>query len=159
MLILLVVVLAGIWNGGSSVTRVMVMGFGIALVTIYGYRAFQTSEYLYTEGLGYTSRQWHGSEAIAMVEDFRDRTIYTNAVPAIYFWTGRTADYMVGLERVKQSLEDDCAVLIVFDSIELWLYHTTREEVAEGLQVVERDIADLYYHPRCTEELQADFDF
>jgi hypothetical protein len=156
MLILLVVALAKVWSAGSRVGRGLLVGFLVVFIALYGFRSFRTVKRLYEDGLGYTSRAWHGSDIIATVENLEDTKVYTNAIPAIYFWTGRTVYSMRGLESVKQSLEADCAVLVVFDSIELWLFGTTQEEVAEGLTRLERDIGDVYYHPRCTEELQAE---
>jgi hypothetical protein len=159
MLILLVAGLAKVWNTESQTLRGLVVVFVIVFGGFYSYRAAQTEKYLYEEGLGYTSRAWHGSDAIAAVERLEGTKIYTNAVPAIYFWTGRTPYSMHGIEAVKQSLKEDCAVLVVFDSIELWLFGTTREEVSEGLQRLERDIADVYFHPQCSNELQTKLDY
>lgn len=156
LLLLLPVLLAWLWSSGHQIIRGVIVSLGLFFVFLYGFRAVDTVTYMYEEGFGYTSRQWHGSEAIALVESMESRDVYTNAIPAIYFWTGRTVRTMHGLRETKAHLESDCAALIVFDSIPLSLFDVTREEVVENLMFIERDIADLYFHPSCEDEILED---
>lgn len=158
LLILVVVALARVCESDSVLLRRGVPAVCGLLVAFYAYRTIDTVGYLYREGLGYTSRGWHGSDAIALVRRLDERTIYTNAVPAIYFWTGRTVNSMRHLETVKPALQSECAVLIVFDSIPLSLFDVTQQQVAEGLRRQERDLADVYYHPDCAAELAPTLD-
>jgi 4-amino-4-deoxy-L-arabinose transferase-like glycosyltransferase len=156
LLVLLPVLLARLWSGGQQIIRGLVLALGAMLVFLYANRAVNIVTYMIEEGFGYTSRQWHGSEAIAMVKSMEDRDIYTNAIPAIYFWTGRTVRPLHRLQDTKARLESDCAAIVVFDSIPFSLFGVTREEVSENLRHIDRDIADLYFHPACEDEIVAD---
>lgn len=153
VVILVVVLLARVWESETVLVRRGVLAVCGLLLAFYAYRTVDSVGYLYREGLGYTSRGWHGSDAIDLVQRLGDRKIYTNAVPAIYFWTGRTVNSMRHFETVRPALQTECSVLIVFDSIPLSLFDLTQEQVAKGLRRQERDLADVYFHPDCAGEL------
>jgi len=50
-------------------------------------------------------------------------------------------------------LQEECGILIVFDSIPLDLFNLTQDQVAVGLVVERTSIADIYSSPSCATQL------
>ena len=125
----------------------------IAVSGLYLSRAYSSVGYMYREGFGYTSRGYHESPAVALAQRVTSHPIFTNAVPALYYWTGRVPYSIVPIAETRRRLQEECGILIVFDSIPLDLFNLTRDEVAGGLLLQRTSIADIYSSPSCVTQL------
>lgn len=133
--------------------RMLVVIATAALFLTYGIRSNRTVRTLVQEGSGYSSRVYHESPTIAILQEVGDREIYSNAPAAIYFWAGRVTYGMRNLQRAKEAVIQRCGLLVAFHWIPLELYATSHAEVADGLLVDQKSDADIFYAQACGPEL------
>lgn len=106
------------------------------------------------DGLGYAGRWWRESELVVFVGGLDAATpIYTNELDAVYLLTGRQAyqipirwdpvqaapraDYESQLDRFRESILRQGAVLVLFDSLSTQqAFFPSEEELSEGLRLV-----------------------
>ena len=153
LILALVVVLTRLWRTNRRIGPAFAVALFIAVAGLYLSRTYSTVGTLYREGSGYTSRGYHESPAIALAQRFAGHPIFTNAVPALYYWTGRVPYSIDPLAETKRRLQEECGILIVFDSIPLDLFNLTQDQVAVGLVVERTSIADIYSSPSCATQL------
>jgi hypothetical protein len=111
---------------------------------------------LRTDGQGYASRAWQQSELIQWVRELPpEPAIYSNELDALYLQTGRQAfqvpirwdpvreqprqDYPEQLAAMRRRLQDEGAILVLFDTIAgQQAFLPTQEVLSEGLVEVYR---------------------
>ena len=125
-----------------------------ALLLLYAGRAYRMASLLYEEGVGYTSRGYHESSTIDLLRVLRDRPIFTNAVPAVYFATGKVPYSITPLDNARERADAECGLLVVFHSMPLDLFGLTPSQVAEGQLLDAHPDAEVYYSASCTTELE-----
>lgn len=104
--------------------------------------------YRHREGLGFTSREWRESETVRIVKALPSQmAIYSNAADACYLFTKRealrlpakydptgariNADFAPQMAKVSDELNNNHAVVIVFDRITWRSYLPDRSELEE----------------------------
>ena len=125
----------------------------LALVGLYAGRTHRVVKWLYEEGAGYTARGFHESSTIALLQRLDDRPVFTNAVPAVYFWTGRIPYTITPLGTARERVTAECGLLVVFHSIPLDLFGVTEPQVSEGMLIEAYSDAEAYYAPICSSQL------
>jgi hypothetical protein len=102
-------------------------------------------------GRGYASARDHVSETYAYLRNRPDIPIYSNAFAAIYFWTGRVTNPIPSPDKIpamKADMRENGAYLVIFDSIPMELYGTTREEITMDLvEQIQLSEATIYRSP------------
>ncbi len=151
VMILLIYALSGLWNSRRAVLRATVGVVSLGLVILYAYRGIELGDLLYKQGLGYASRGWHRSDTLQLLRSRSGTPIYSNASAAIYLWTGVVSQPTVNAELMRQAAQENCALIVVFDSIPLELYGVSEAEIAPGLEKDRKRDATIYAHPACSE--------
>jgi hypothetical protein len=102
------------------------------------------------QGLGLSTPGWHHSETIAALASFVNVPVYTNDIPAIYFYTGQMAafipvrenpaegevrgDYEGSLARMHREMRRSNGILVLFGSdIRNRLHSSNLEDLTKGL--------------------------
>jgi 4-amino-4-deoxy-L-arabinose transferase-like glycosyltransferase len=152
--------LAGAEAIGSGARREWLqVGIGLAVIGFIGltlYRGGAAVARLRTDGQGYASRAWQQSELIQWVRELPPGpAIYSNELDALYLQTGRQAfqvpirwdpvreqprqDYPEQLAAMRRRLQDEGAILVLFDTIAgQQAFLPTQEVLSEGLVEVYR---------------------
>jgi hypothetical protein len=102
-------------------------------------------------GRGYASARDHISETYAYLRNKPDIPIYSNAMAAVYFWTGRDTQPIpssAGLAGMRADMQQTGAFMVIFDSIPVELYQVTLAELTEGLvEQIRLSEATIYKYP------------
>ncbi len=114
-------------------------------------RSYQTVQSFHAVGRGYASARDHISETYAYLRNRPNTPIYSNAAVAIYFWTGRITypiPSSAGVAAMQADMKKTGALLVIFDSIRVELYGSTREELTRGLvEQIRLSEATIYRAP------------
>jgi Dolichyl-phosphate-mannose-protein mannosyltransferase len=114
-------------------------------------RSVQMVQSYHETGRGYASARDHVSETYAYLRNRPEIPVYSNAWVAIYFWTGRVTDPIPssgGIAAMKADMSHTGAYLVIFDSIPVELYGSTREELTHGLiEEIRLSEATIYRSP------------
>jgi hypothetical protein len=138
-LILLVSVLAMLWQLGGKFPKAFVATMGVLLVFVYAYRAQDIVRYLYTNGIGYSSARWHESETISYLNAHPDVPVMSTGDVGVYFWTGRLPLRLSSdLPTVRKFLIDSRGYLVIIDSMPPEMYGMNSDTLTEGLHLVAR---------------------
>lgn len=123
----------------------LTIGLVIAgLFALLGARALYTIQFLYREGLGYSSQRWHVSETIAYLNRFPETPVMATGASGIYFRTGRRPTDIPRknhLAQVNDFLCETDGLLVTIDSMPADLYGIDHAELTEGL-LVEYDFSE-----------------
>ena len=150
-LILLMALLARLWAGrGAAFRSVIVIGC-LYLLFVNGARSIETVNSYHGSGRGYSGARNHVSETYAYLRKRPDIPVYSNAMAAIYFWTGRDT-YPIppsaGVEKMKADMKQTGAFLVIFDSIPVELYLVSQDELTWGLvEQIRLSEATIYKYP------------
>jgi hypothetical protein len=149
LLLLLISGLASAWKAGGRLVKTLSWALAASYLAFYGFRAFKLTQVLYQFGFGYQNRGWRNSEGIQFARQHEDIPIYSNASAAVYFWTGRVTAPIGDLTAMRAEMHQDCAVVIVFDSIPLSLYHVSQVQLGEGMLSRRYNDSEVYLSPAC----------
>jgi hypothetical protein len=149
--ILLVWFLAMQWNNKKwlefSIIAILCM---MVLITNLS-RSAQMVQSYHELGRGYASARNHISETYAYLRNRPEIPIYSNAFAGIYFWTDRVTNPLPPSSEIpamKAKMQETGAYLVIFDSIPVELYGTTREELIQGLvEQIRLSEATIYRFP------------
>jgi 4-amino-4-deoxy-L-arabinose transferase-like glycosyltransferase len=150
-LILLVWILEKIWNFKRWLAYGIVAIVSLMLLFTNLARSTEMVQNYHAVGRGYASARDHVSETYAYLRNRPDVPIYSNAFTGIYFWTNRMTNPLPspgGISAMKESMKQTGAYLVLFDSIPVELYGTTRDELTQGLlEVIRLSEATIYKSP------------
>jgi hypothetical protein len=146
-----------VWFSGELWREKQWIGLGIMvmlslmfLITNFT-RSTQMVRSYHEVGRGYASARDHVSETYAYLRNRPDIPIYSNAFAAVYFWTGRVTNPIPPPDKIpamKADMQQNGAYLVIFDSIPMELYGTTREEITRGLvEQIQLSEATIYRSP------------
>lgn len=133
LVILIVSLLSDFWSSQKRWLQVIAVGIAIAFLGFYGLRAAGLAPRLHNIGLGLARKGWHNSDTLQAVRALPPVPLYTNSPAAIYLWTGRSAYPIDDTQQMRQSMQQDGAVLVLFNSISLDLFNTSLEALTQGL--------------------------
>lgn len=150
-LVMIFATMAGPWKRGERLGMSLFVVISLAFLVTNITRSVQLVQSYHQEGRGYASARDHISETYAYLRNRPDIPIYSNAFAAIYFWTDRVT-YPIpdstGIAAMKADMKKTGAYLVIFDSIRVELYGTTREELTEGLvEQIRLSEATIYHSP------------
>jgi hypothetical protein len=135
-LILLIWILNNQWNKKKWFKLGILMILGLAFLITNGSRSVQMVQSYHEVGRGYASRRDHISETYAYLRKRPDIPIYSNAFAALYFWIDRVTYALPSPSKIpamKEDMRRSGAYLVIFNSIPVELYGTTRDELTQGL--------------------------
>jgi hypothetical protein len=150
-LILLMVLLGKLWKERGVLLRSALLIGCLYLLFVNGTRSIDMVQSYHELGRGYASARDHISETYAYLRTRPEIPVYSNALAAVYFWTGRDT-YPIppssGVDEMKADMEKTGAYLVIFDSIPVELYLVTKDELTSGLvEQIRRSEATIYRHP------------
>ena len=150
-LILLAWFLAQVWQHNKAIGYGLI-GITCAILIVTNLtRSVQMVQSYHETGRGYASARDHISETYAYLRNRPDIPVYSNAWVAIYFWTGRVTNPIPssgGIAAMKADMSHTGAYLVLFDSIPVELYGSTREELTQGLaEEIRLSEATIYRSP------------
>jgi 4-amino-4-deoxy-L-arabinose transferase-like glycosyltransferase len=150
-MILFVWMLAKLWNYKRWFTYGVVVILSLTVLVTNFTRSTQMVKSYHEVGRGYASAREHMSETYAYLRNRPDIPIFSNAFAGIYFWTGRVTDPIPSpseIAAMKEKMKQTGAFLVIFDSIPVELYGTTREELTQGLvEQIRLSEATIYRSP------------
>lgn len=150
-IILLVWMVSELWERKKWIElSILVVICLLFLITNLTRSAAMVKNY-HEDGRGYASARDHISETYAYLRNRPDIPIYSNAFAAIYFWIGRVTHALpppAEISAMKEDMQRNGAYLVIFDSIPVELYGTTREELTKGLvEQIQLSEATIYRSP------------
>ena len=147
--------LAMLWQQKAVVLKVISIVITIALLFSFSEDTIGQVKALSEDGQGFASSGWQESPTVALVDKYRDRTIYTNKPTALYILINKPAyillsptnpatglpreDYPEFVNNVRQSIADGRALLVIFDYVPLMADPEETEWIADfsaGLPVL-----------------------
>ena len=150
-LILLMGFFARLWNRNKWLGSGFVIGLCLVIVITNLTRSAQMVQSYHELGRGYASARDHISETYAYLRNRPDIPIYSNAFAGIYFWTGRVTNPLPSpgeIPAMKIAMHQSGAYLVIFNSIPVELYGTTRDELTQGLvEQIRLSEATIYRSP------------
>jgi hypothetical protein len=150
-LILLVWILEKIWKIKRWLAYGIVVLISLIMLVTNLTRSTEMVQSYHIEGRGYASARDHISETYAYLRNRPDIPIYSNAFAAIYFWTGRVTNTLpppIEIAAMKENMKKTGSYLVLFDSIPVELFGTTREELTAGLvEQIKLSEATIYRSP------------
>ena len=122
------------------------LALSLVLVSLNMVRATSFAIHRHQNGIGYTSREWINSETIAYLRSQSEgRMVYSNAIDAIHFLTGREAlrvpakfdpttrknnpDFERSIGEMRNELIQNRAVLLYLDNVTWRRYLPSKEEL------------------------------
>jgi len=150
-LILLAWFFAQVWRQKNVIGYILIGVTCAILIMTNLTRSVQMVQSYHETGRGYASARDHVSETYAYLRNRPDIPVYSNAWVAIYFWTGRVTNPIPssgGIAAMKADMSHTGAYLVIFDSIPVELYGSTREELTQGLaEEIRLSEATIYRSP------------
>jgi hypothetical protein len=150
-LILLVWFFAREWNHNKWLGFSVIVVLSLVIIITNLTRSAQMVQSYHEVGRGYASARDHISETYAYLRNRPNIPIYSNAFAALYFWIDRVTNPLPSpneIPAMKADMHQTGAYLVIFDSIPVELYGTTREEVTQGLvEQIRLSEATIYYSP------------
>jgi hypothetical protein len=150
-MILLVWILEKIWHYKRWLAYAFVIIVSSMLMVTNLTRSTEMVQSYHAVGRGYASTRDHVSETYAYLRNRPEIPVYSNAFTGIYFWTDRVTNPIPAPDEIpamKESMKVTGAYLVLFDSIPVELYGTTREELTQGLvEVIRLSEATIYRSP------------
>lgn len=136
LLILLLAFLGAVWQRAKL--RPLVVAALLAFFAFYAYRAIDLIPRLYQTGIGFSRKGWHNSQTLQAVRSLPQTAIFSNSPAAIYMWTDRPAYSIADQSLMRRQMQQNGAVLVIFNSVSLNLYDITFEELTQGLTEVDK---------------------
>ena len=148
ILILIVAYLAGLWRSNLAWLRLGVIGFSALFMAFYLYRSVDLVPRLHQVGLGFARKNTANSPTLQAVRSLPQVPLYSNSPAAIYMWTDRPAYSIGNLSEMRQTMHDQHAILVLFNSVSLDLYKVDEKDLLSGL-VLLKEFKDgaLYEYP------------
>jgi hypothetical protein len=150
-LILLVWIFASGWNNKKWLEYTSIVLFSLVFIITNLARSAPMVQSYHEVGRGYASARDHISETYAYLRNRPNTPIFSNAFTAIYFWTDRVTNPIPSPNEIpgmKADMHQTGAYLVIFDSIPVELYGTTREELTQGLvEQIRLSEATIYRSP------------
>jgi 4-amino-4-deoxy-L-arabinose transferase-like glycosyltransferase len=150
-LILMMVLFAKLWSWRGVWVRAFLVMACLFLLVVNSTRSLEMVRSYHENGRGYASARDHISETYAYLRNKPDIPIYSNAMAAVYFWTGRDTQPIpssAGLAEMKADMQQTGAFMVIFDSIPVELYQVTLAELTEGLvEQIRLSEATIYKYP------------
>ncbi len=137
-LMLVMQLLAHLWNSGGQFRHVILTGCALILLGTYAYRAALLVPRLHETGLGFARKSMHTSPILAAVRAMPQTPLFSNSPAAITMWTGLPAYGIPTLDEMRQRMANEGALLVVFDAVSLDLYNTNLIDLTQGLEMVEQ---------------------
>jgi 4-amino-4-deoxy-L-arabinose transferase-like glycosyltransferase len=154
-LLLVMGFLAMMWQQKAVILKVLSIVITIALLFSFSEDTIKQVQALSEDGQGFASSGWQESPTIALVDKYRDRTVYTNKPTALYILINKPAyillsptnpatglprqDYPEFVNNVRQSIADGRALLVIFDYVPLMADPEEKEWITDfsaGLPVL-----------------------
>lgn len=154
--LLLIVKSAQTWweNNPSKPFKIAALAVALLVIAIHGYRGVQEVRTIHREGLGLATRQWATSPTLRHIRGLPTVPIFTNDIPAIYFYTQRNAafipirinpadarprqDYIEQLEAMRTAMREKGAILVILGPNPWMRINPTEfETLTLGLSVIE----------------------
>jgi hypothetical protein len=154
-LLSMLLVVAAIARGLRSRTalfRAVSLTLGILLLCFNVYRGQGLVRGLARNGQGFASRAWQESETIEFIRELPDIPLYSNEIQAIYFLSGRIAsfipvpqepstggeraDYIDRLDRMRQRVHAEGAILVLFGGNPPRVDPDTLRDLTSGLTLL-----------------------
>jgi len=150
-IILLVWLVSELWKRKKWIECGILVGICLLfLITNFTRSAVMVNSYN-EDGRGYASARDHISETYAYLRNRPDIPIYSNAFTAIYFWIGRVTNPLPPPSKIpamKEDMQRNGSYLVIFDSIPVELYGTTKDEITRDLvEVIRLSEATIYRSP------------
>ncbi len=150
-LILLAWIYSELWNRKRWLEFGIITALSLMFLITNLTRSGQMVRNYHEVGRGYASARDHVSETYTYLRNRPDIPIYSNAFAAIYFWTGRVTNPIPSPDNIpamKADMKENGAYLVIFDSIPMELYGTTREEITKDLvEQIQLSEARIYRSP------------
>lgn len=150
-LVLIVCLFAWQWHPSRWISISLIILLSLVITVTNLTRSIQMVQSYHEVGRGYASARDHISETYAYLRNRPSIPVYSNAFAAIYFWTGRVTNPIPsssGIIAMKEDMKQTGAFLVIFDSIRVELYGTTREELIQGLvEQIRLSEATIYRSP------------
>jgi hypothetical protein len=150
-LILTMVLFVKLWSGRRVGVRAFLVMACLLLLVVNSTRSLEMVRSYHENGRGYASARDHISETYAYLRNKPDIPIYSNAMAAVYFWTGRDTQPIpssAGLAEMRADMQQTGAFMVIFDSIPVELYQVTLAELTEGLvEQIRLSEATIYRYP------------
>lgn len=135
LLILLLAFLSSVWRRPGM--RSLVAAALVLLFGFYAYRTFDLVPQLYKTGIGFSRKGWHNSQTLQAVRNLPQTPIFSNSPAAITMWTDRPAYSIADQNLMRLKMQQNGAVLVIFNSVSLNLYDVTFEDLTQGLTQVD----------------------
>lgn len=150
-LILILWLFVRLWGKNRRLVTGIILVISMIIMVTNLTRSVQLVNSLHEVGSGYAAARDYISETYAYLRNRPDTPIYSNAFAGIYFWTGRVT-YAIpqpsDIPAMKADMHKSGALLVIFDSIPVELYGTTREELTQGLvEQIRLSEATIYRSP------------
>jgi hypothetical protein len=164
VLFLAVLVLSQWWEVVSRQVRVFIVLISAAILIAQAHQAYQTYERLRAEPQGYAGSFYRNSETLDYVRRLPGVPIFTNDLPAVYFWAQRIgvfipntfnpssketvdpADFQEQLDSMREILRDNHGYLIIFGpNPRQRLPASQFKELTDGLTLIEEFNDGLIY--------------
>jgi hypothetical protein len=131
-LMLLILLIARRWETSGKVSRVILGFFCLALLGYQTYRSIEALDELSAAPRGYASGIYRNSPTIEYITEAPGRIIYSNDLPALYFWADRMAvyipsrinpstlsydsveQYQHSLQQMRQRMSQENSLLVIF---------------------------------------------
>lgn len=163
-LLLVVLLLSSWWDAASNPIKVIIAIISVALVITQANQAYLTFSRLRAEPQGYASSIYRNSKTIAFVRELPEVPIFTNDLPALYFWANRIGvfipnefnpsskeaidpgDYEQLLKSLRRILRDNDGYLVIIGSNPRERLPSKQfEEVTRGMKLIEEFNDGLIY--------------
>jgi len=147
--------IAMIWQQKAVGFKVLSICLAAALLFSFSEDTFDQVQALSEDGQGFASSGWQESPTVALVDKYRDRTVYTNKPTALYILINKPAyillsptnpatglpreDYPEFVGNVRKSIAEGRALLVIFDYVPLMADPEETEWIADfstGLPVI-----------------------
>ena len=128
------------WDRTRRLARGILLIFFVFLSGLYLQRAVDTLRLYHEEGMGFASRYWHESDAVAYLRSLPAGTALASTAPmGVYFASGREAKQAADLtpEQLADWLKAENGYLIFFRSMPFELYGKDEGSYLSRLQLVQ----------------------
>ena len=139
LFLLVFVVVGWVWDNIGRLVRGAFLIFFVFLGGIYMQRAVVTVQLYHTEGMGFASRYWHESDAVAYLRGLPAGVELASTAPiGVYFSSGREARQAADFapEQLEEWLRSEHGYFIFFRSMPFEIYGKDEQSYVSRLRLV-----------------------
>ncbi len=144
-IILIVTLLAGLWDTKNVLARWLVILSGSYLLVYFLVGSALAVPAWHKQGLGLARKSWHLSRAIQTLQGLDTALVYSNSPATVYLWAGSPGHSLNEFSQIRTSKPAMTVYLVVFHHIP---ENARLQRLREGLPIVIEDrIATIYRYP------------